>query len=132
MKDIVIHVREEICARYNRDPEAKRLIEVAKEFGSVELLYTAMANERAAHERELECLKQEHAAELAKVRAELDACAEHQITPVELEVLRIIRKKASMEAASYEHAIKVRDDQIAKINAENEARMKQIKSLLNG
>lgn len=129
MKDIVIHVREDICAKFNRDPEAVKLIEVAKEFGVVESLESAIANERANHQTVVQNLTTQYEGIIKDLEAKICEIKEQHVTPEEIEVLRAIRKKASIEAAQYEDEIEARDEQLKAIVADNESRVSQLKAL---
>lgn len=119
MKTIVITVLDDVCAKNNKDPHAANLIEVAKTYGKVESLDTVLAAERLKYEQTIN-----------NMRTQLDACAEHAVTPEELEILRMIRKKSQAEAEGYKKTIEDRDRQLVAIQAEQESRIAQIKSVL--
>ena len=129
MKDIVIHVLDSVCESNNRDPEATALIEAAKNFGSVETLDQALANERMRFQAEISSLKSQHEQEVKDIRARIISIEEKAVTPAELELLRAIRKKSEAEAAEFRTEIKRRDEQLSAIVAECEARKQQIKTL---
>ena len=129
MKDIVVHVSDSVCAANNRDPEATALIEAARTFGTVETLESALAAERAKAQAEINRLTAQHNAEVDALRAKLAAIEERAVTDAELEILRSVRKKAEVESAQYQSEIKVRDDQLSAIVAEQEARKQQIRAL---
>lgn len=131
MKDIVVHIREDVCAKHNRDPEATRLIEVAKEFGSVEPLEAALSAERTNSQNVVKNLTTQYETEIASLKAELERVKEQKVTPEELEVLRVIRRKTSLEASAYEEALRNRDEQLKAVQLENENRAAQIKALFN-
>ena len=119
MKSLVITVLDDVCAKNNKDPEATQLIEVAKTYGKVEPLEAVLNAERLIYEKTI-----------TNMRIQLDACAEHGVTPAELEILRLIRKKSQDESAEKEKIIAERDAQLHAIKAEQEARVSQIKSIL--
>lgn len=119
MKTIVVTILDDVCAKNNKDPNATNLIEVAKTYGKVESLDSVLAAERMKYEQTI-----------VNMRTQLDACAEHGVTPAELEILRMIRKKAQDESAGYEKTIAERDQQLKSIQVENESRVAQIKSIL--
>lgn len=129
MKDIVVHVSDSICAANQRDPEATALIEAARTFGTVETLENALASERAKAQAEINRLTAQHNAEVDALRAKLAAIEERAVTDAELEILRSVRKKAEIESAQFQNEIKVRDDQLSAIVAEQEARKQQIRAL---
>ena len=129
MKDIVIHVREDICAKHKRDPEATKLIEVAKEFGSVESLESAIAKERSEHQEVVKNLKVEYEKTIAGLEERIAKILEQEVTPEEIKVLKVLREKSSVEATQYLTAIAARDEQLKIIAAENENRVAQLKSL---
>ena len=129
MKDIVIHVREDVCAKYQRDPEATKLIEIAKEFGSVETLDSAIAAEREKHQTVVKNLEAQYAGTIKSFEAQIEAIKEQKVTPEEIEILRAVRKKTAIEAAQYEEAIKLRDDNLKTVVAENENRVAQLRTL---
>lgn len=129
MKDIVVHVSDSVCAANNRDPEAAALIEAAKSFGTVETLDQALAHERAKAQAEINKLTTQHTAEVDALKAKLAAVEDRAVTDAELEVLKLLRKKAEAESLSYQGEIKRRDEQLAAIVAENDARKQQIKAL---
>lgn len=129
MKDIVVHVSDAVCASNQRDPEATALIEAAKTFGTVESLDNALAAERAKAQAEINRLTAQHNAEVDALRARLAAIEERAVTDAELEILRSVRKKAEIESAQFQNEIKVRDDQLSAIVAEQEARKQQIRAL---
>lgn len=131
MKDIVVHVLDSVCAAHNRDPEATALIEAAKTFGTVETLDNALATERAKFQNEISKLKAQHEAEVNELKSKLVSIEEQGITPEELEVLKVLRKKAAIEAAKYETELSRRDEQLSQVAAECEARRQQIKALYN-
>lgn len=118
MKTFVVTVMDDVCAKNNRDPEATGLIEAARTFGKVETLDAVLASERANYEGIIRNLRQQ-----------LEANAESGVTELELEVLRIIRKKSAAEAATYEHTIAERDAQLQAIRQESENRAAQIKAI---
>lgn len=119
MKTIVITILDDVCAKNNKDPNAVNLIEVAKTYGKVESLDSVLKAERMQYE-----------STILNMRTQLEACAEHSVTPAELEILRMIRKKSKDECAELEKIIDERDDQLKSIQTEQEARIAQIKSLL--
>jgi hypothetical protein len=119
MKKIVITIQDDICAKNGRDPEATALIEAARSFGKVEPWETAIAAEKATYQ-----------AVINNLRTEMEAISENSVTPEELEVLRVIRRKTANETAHYEAVIAERDAQLKSIQAENENRNAQIKSIL--
>lgn len=129
MKDIVIHVQDSVCAKNHRDPEASALIEAAKSFGTVETLDQALAQERAKAQAEIANLTAQHEKEKTDLLNQLAAIEECRVTPAELEVLRVLRKKSDSEAAEFKIEIQRRDDQLAAVIAEGEARRQQIKSM---
>lgn len=129
MKDIVIHVREDVCAKYNRDPEAVKLIEIAKQFGYVESLDEALADERETHHVVVTNLEEQYIEKMKKLEAELAAIKEQKVSAEEIEILRAVRAKAEVEAREYEAAIKLRDDQLKTVIAEDENRVAQLKTL---
>lgn len=118
MKVIVITVQDDVCARNGRDPEALTLIEKAKNYGKVESGEAYMATKKAEYE-----------AIIKNLRAQVEANAENGVTPAELEILRMLRKKSAAEAASYEHTIAERDAQLQAIQTEAENRAAQIKAI---
>ena len=118
MKTFVVTVMDDVCAKNNRDPEATSLIEAARTFGKVETLDAVMAAERTKYE-----------GIIRNLREQLDATAESNVTEAELEVLRAIRKKASVEAVGYEQTIAERDAQLQAIRQESENRAAQIKAI---
>jgi hypothetical protein len=129
MKDIVVHVLDSVCATNGRDPEAKALIEAARSFGTVETLESALSAERAKFQAEISRLTAQHESEVKALQAKLEAIEEKSVTASELEVLQVIRKKSSAEAAEHVAELKRRDDQLAEVVAEGEARRQQIKAL---
>lgn len=129
MKDIVIHVKEDVCATYNRDPEATKLIEIAREFGTVETLDSALSAERAKHQAVLTSLRAVHETKVRELEEKLHAIEEKAVTVEELEVLRALRRKAALEATAYEEALKSRDEQLIAVTVENENRAASIKAL---
>lgn len=130
MKDIVIHVLDSTCAANNRDPEATALIEVAKTFGTVETLDNALAQERARAQSEINRLNTQHLAEVNELKARLAAIEERAVTDAELEILKVIRKKADAESIEFQAEIQRRDDQLQAVKVESENRAAQIKAIL--
>ena len=118
MKSIVVHVSDDVCAKNGRDPEATKLIEIARTFGSVETLESALAADRAKSQVVINNLTEQ-----------LEAIKENEVTPAELELLRAIRKKAAKEAEQYQADIKQRDDQLKAIQVENENRAAAIRTM---
>ena len=90
MKDFVVHVSEDVCVKNGRDPDAAKLIEIAKTFGSVEPLDSALAAERAKNQ-----------VVINNLTAQIDLIKEQEVTPEELEVLRALRKKSEKEGKVY-------------------------------
>lgn len=119
MKSIVITVLDDVCVKNNKDPDAVHLIEAAKSYGKVEDLDAVLVSERVKYEEIIKNLK-----------AQLDACAEHGVTDAELEILRLVRKKANDENAEYEARIAEKDKMLDAIKVENEKRIEQIKTIL--
>lgn len=119
MKKIVITIQDDVCAKNGRDPEATALIEAARSFGKVESWETAIAAEKATYQ-----------AVINNLRTEMEAISENGVTAEELEVLRVLRRKSANETAHYEAIISERDAQLRTIQAENENRAAQIKSIL--
>ena len=119
MKKIVITVQDDVCAKNGRDPEAAALIEAARSFGKVEAWESAIAAEKAQYQTIINNLT-----------TQLEATAENSVTPEELEVLRVLRKKSAAEIAHYEAIVAERDAQLRNIQVENENRVAQIKSVL--
>ena len=129
MKDLVIHIREDVCKAHNRDPEATALIEAARTFGTVETLENALASEKAKWQANLNNLSAQHEVEVKELKARIAAIEENAVTPAELEILRGIRKKAAAESEEYVKAINARDEQFQALMLENDARKEQIKAL---
>lgn len=129
MKDIVVHVSDSVCAANNRDPEATALIEAAKSFGTVETLDQALSHERAKAQEEINKLNSQHAAEVESLRTKLASIEDRAVTDAELEILKLLRKKAEAESMHYQGEIKRRDEQLAAVVAEQEARKQQIRAL---
>lgn len=119
MKKIVITVQDDVCAKNGRDPEAAALIEAARTFGKVESWDVAIAGVQA-----------EYQGIIKNLTSQVDAAAEHCVTPAELEVLRVIRKKSEAEKLDLEAAIAERDAQLVAVQLENENRNAQIRSIL--
>lgn len=130
MKDIVIHIREDICARNERDPEATKLLEVAKQYGSVETLDSALASERAEHQAVIRNLSTQYDSQIDALKAEMEHIKEFKVTEEELKILRVVRAKSAIEASNYEEAIRSRDEQLKEIRLENEDRNAKIIALL--
>lgn len=118
MRSIVVHILDDVCAKNGRDPEATKLIEIAKTFGSVETLDSALAAERAKSQ-----------ATINNLMAQNEQIKEYEVTPEELAVLRAMREKSKKESEQYTAAIKQRDDQLEAIRVENENRAATIKAL---
>lgn len=129
MKSIVVHIREDVCAQNGRDPEAVKLIEVARTFGTVETLDSAMAAERSKQQTVFNNLTAQYEADLAEKEAKIKAIEEFNVTPEELEVLRAIRAKSASEAVQYKKEIHTRDEQLRAIQVENENRAAAIKAM---
>lgn len=129
MKDIVIRIREDVCKAHNRDPEATTLIEAARTFGTVETLENALASEKAKWQANLNNLIAQHEAEVKELNVRIAAIEENAVTPAELELLRVIRKKSAAEAEEFTKAIAARDEQFQALMLENDARKAQIKTL---
>lgn len=117
-RSIVIHIDEATCARNGRDPSATKLVEVAKTFGTVETLDSALAAERAKSQ-----------ATINSLMAQNEEIKEYEVTPAELAVLKAMREKSKKESEQYEAAIKQRDDQLEAIRVENENRAATIRAL---
>lgn len=119
MKKLVITIQDDVCAKNNRDPEGTALIEAAKSFGKVELWEDAIAAE-----------KKEYQHVIKNLTDQVEAITEHGVTPMELEVLRAVRKKSATETAEFKATIAERDAQLLAVQTENENRNAQIKSIL--
>ena len=118
MRSIVLHIDDDVCATNGKDPQAQKLIEVAKTYGRVETLDSALASERARSQGIIDGLT-----------AQLEAIKEFGVTPEELKVLKALREKSKNESVAYESALKKRDDQLEAIKVENENRAAAIKAM---
>ena len=129
MKDIVIHVLDHVCKEHGRDPEAVKLIELAKTFGTVETLDSALSSEKAKSQVVINNLKIQHEKELAEKDAKIADLERYSVTPEEFEVVKVIRKKSEAEKAEADAAIAKRDEQLKAIQVENENRAATIRAL---
>lgn len=127
--DIVIHVRPDICAAHGRDPQATKLIDLAKTFGTVESLDNALAKERSEHQLVVNNLTAQYDAAIAEKDAKIKKIEEYEVTPAELVVLKAIREKSAAEAAEFKTEITTRDNQLKAIQLENENRAAAIKAM---
>lgn len=119
MKDFVVHVLEDVCVKNGRDPDAAKLIEIAKTFGSVEPLDSALAAERAKNQ-----------VVINNLTAQIDLIKEQEVTPEELEVLRALRKKSEKEGREYSEEIAHLKGQLEKVVEESESRAQAIRAIL--
>lgn len=117
-RSIVVHIDEATCAKYERDPSAVKLVEIAKTFGTVETLDSVLAADRAKNQ-----------ATINNLVAQNEEIKEYAVTPEELVVLKAMREKSKKESEQYIAAIKQRDDQLEAIRVENENRAATIRAL---
>ena len=129
MKSFVVHVQDSVCAQNNRDPEATTLIEAARSFGTVETLDAALASQKAKYEAEITRLNNQHNAIVDGLKATLATIEEKGVTADELEVLHVIRAKATKEAEGYQATIAERDNQLNAVKLEAENRAAQIAAM---
>lgn len=129
MKEIVVRVREDICAANQRDPEATSLIQIARTFGTVETLDSALSAEKTKNQLVLNNLTAQYEAEIAAKDAEIEALKNRSATDEELEILHAIRKKSEAEASGFKTEIATRDAQLKAIQVENENRAAAIKAM---
>ena len=129
MKSFVVHVQDSVCAQNNRDPEATTLIEAARSFGTVETLDAALASQKAKYEAEIARLNNQHNAIVDGLKANLATIEEKGVTADELEVLRVLRAKATKEAEGYQATIAERDNQLNAVKLEAENRAAQIAAM---
>ena len=118
LRSIVIHIDPNVCVQNNRDPNATKLIEIAKTFGQVEPLDSALAAERAKSQKTINGLI-----------AQNEAIKEKQVTDDELEFLRFLRAQKQKDAKQYQAEITKRDEQLEAVRVENENRAAAIKAL---
>lgn len=118
MKSIVVHIDEATCTKNNRDPNATKLIEIARTFGTVESLDCVLASERAKSQ-----------AVISDLTAQNERIKEFEVTPDELEYLRFIRAMKKKDSELYQAEITKRDDQLKAIQIENENRAAAIKAM---
>ena len=128
-KSFVVHVREDIAKANGRDPEATKLMDLAKTFGTVESLDSALSAERAKHQAVITNLNSQYEAEIAEKDAYIASIEEKAVTDAELKVLRVMREKEAAEKAGYESEIATRDEQLKAIQIENENRAAAIKAM---
>ena len=117
-RSIVVYIDEATCAKYERDPNAAKLIEIAKTFGTVETLDSVLAADRAKSQATINSLLTQN-----------EEIKEFAVTPEELTVLKAMREKSKKESEQYTAAIKQRDDQLEAIRVENENRAATIRAL---
>ena len=128
-KSFVVHVREDIAKANGRDPEATKLMDLARTFGTVESLDSALSAERAKHQAVITNLNAQYEAEIAEKDAYIASIEEKAVTDAELKVLRVMREKEAAEKAGYESEIATRDEQLKAIQIENENRAAAIKAM---
>ena len=128
-KSFVVHVREDIAKANGRDPEATKLIDLAKTFGTVETLDSALSAEKAKHQVVINNLSAQYEAEITEKNAYIASIEEKNVTEAELKVLRVMREKEALEKANYEAEIAIRDEQLKAIQVENENRAAAIKAM---
>lgn len=119
MKTFVVTVLDDVVAKNGKDPEALQLIEAARTYGKVETL-----------EAVTEGIRKEYEEVIRNLRIQLDACAEHGVTPTELEVLRLIRKKSAIEAQDFENNIADLKALVKSLEENHEATLAKIRSVV--
>lgn len=111
MKKFVITIVDETCVKNNRDPQATLLLEKAKLYGTVEGF-------------------EEYEKKMNNLSSQLNAVKELAVTPAELEILRLIRKKSKEEGKAQEDTIAVLKDYLRKVGEGDENRARAIKTML--
>ena len=81
MKEILFTIREDICAKTGRDPDATELIEVMKNYGTVEE-FDSVENR----------VRQEYQKTLDNLTAQYNAIKEQELSESELKIINTLRE----------------------------------------
>lgn len=94
MKKVVLTIKEDICEKNGKDPNATELLSVATHYGSVEDFSVAVDK-----------VKGEYQATIDNLSNQLASIKEQELTPDEIEMVKAYRKNKAMVVADCEKKI---------------------------
>lgn len=90
MKKVVLTIREDVCAKNNKDVNAAELLNVMAHYGTVESYETATAKDKAEFQSNIDSLQKQ-----------LDDIKEQELTADEINIVRAYRAAKNSVVAKY-------------------------------
>jgi hypothetical protein len=90
MKKVVLTIREDVCAKNNKDVNAAELLNVMAHYGTVESYETATAKDKAEFQSNIDSLQKQ-----------LDDIKEQELTVDEINIVRAYRAAKNSVVAKY-------------------------------
>lgn len=90
MKKVVLNIREDVCAKNNKDVNAAELLNVMAHYGTVESYETATAKDKAEFQSNIDSLQKQ----LADIK-------EQELTSDEINIVRAYRAAKNSVVAKY-------------------------------
>ena len=94
MKKVVLTIKDEICAKNGKDPNATDLLNVMSHYGTVEAFESAFAKEKAEYQTTIDGLN-----------SQLNAIKEQELTADELHMVKAYRQNKNAVIAACEAKI---------------------------
>lgn len=119
MKEILFTVRDDVCAKTGRDPNATELIEAMKNYGTVED-FEAVENR----------VRQEYQKTFDNLTAQYNAIKDQELSDSELKLIKTLRECKQVDEQVYTTKIAELESQLTIIKQENEERAIKIREIL--
>ena len=119
MKKVVLTIREDVCAKHNKDVNATELLGVMSHYGTVEDYDTALAKNNAEYQSNIESLN-----------AQLNAIKEQELTVDEIKMVKSYRENKSSVVSAYVAEAEQYKSQLQAVKNEHEQRVAKLKAIL--
>ena len=119
MKKVVLTIKDDVCARNNKDVNATELLNVMSHYGTVEDFDSALAKNNAEYQNTIDSLN-----------AQLTAIKEQELTVDEIKMVKSYRENKSSVVSAYVAEAENYKSQLQAVKNEHEQRVARLKAIL--
>ena len=119
MKKVVLTIKDDICVKNGKDPNATDLLNVMSHYGTVEAFESAFAREKAEYETTINSLT-----------SQIKAIEEKGLTADEFKLIKCLREIETAITAEKDAQIKQRDIIFAELKAQYDQTVEKIKAII--
>ena len=119
MKKVVLTIKEDVCARNNKDVNANELLNVMTHYGTVESYETATAKDKAEFQATIDSLNKQ-----------LDDIKEQELTVDEIKMVKAYRENKTSVVSAYVAEAEQYKSQLQAVKNEHEQRVAKLKAIL--